>query len=474
MPVPSRPRHPHGVSTTPVAAETADDLPRRLAALRHRVDGAVLVPGDPGFAAAVAAWNLGSTHTPETVVIAEDVGDVIATVSFAAEAGLGLGVQATGHGVALPVDGVLLVTSRMDELEVDAETRTAWVGAGCTWAPVLAASQQHGLAPLVPSSTAVGAVGSTLGGGLGWLARRYGPACDAVRSFEVVTPDGELIQATPHEHAELFRALRGGGGGCLGVVTEMEIELFPVTTVYAGNLAYPAEAAAGVVAAWSEWVADAPDELTSSVVIEQRPDRPGAVFVRGCWCGEPATGRALLDQWRAAMPPLSDDWRVLPFGAIDVISGHPHEPQPVIVTGGWLTDPSPGAGLSPEVGAILATAMLAGPTWRRYAEIRHTGGVVARGRATAPSSMGNRDHQFLLQLVAVTPDVAAATDRLAATKLALGERLTTRTYLNGLDGPSRSAAAATSIDEPARAAIAALRADIDPAGMLRYGVDHRR
>ena len=126
----------------------------------------------------------------------------------------------------------------------------------------------------MPSSTAVGAVGSTLGGGLGWLARRYGPACDAVRSFEVVTPTGELVQACPNEHPELFRALRGGGGGCLGVVTEMEIDLFPVTTVYAGNLAYPADAAADVVTAWSAWVADAPDELTSSVVIEQRPGHP--------------------------------------------------------------------------------------------------------------------------------------------------------------------------------------------------------
>ena len=228
-----------------------------------------------------------------------------------------------------------------------------------------------------------------------------------------------------------------------------------------------------MVAAWSAWVADAPDELTSSVVIEQRPDRPGAVFVRGCWCGEPAAGRALLDQWRAAMPPLSDDWRLLPFGDIDAISGHPHDPQPVIVTGAWLTDPSPGVGLPPEVGAILATAMLAGPTWRRYAEIRHTGGVVARGRATAPSSMGNREHQFLLQLVAVTPDVAAATDRLAATKAALGERLTTRTYLNGLDGHARRRAAATSIDAPDLVAIAAVRADVDPTDVLRYGVDHR-
>ena len=461
------------MSTTPVA-ETADDLEQHLATLRHRVDGAVLVPGDAGFAAAVSAWNLGSTHTPATVVIAADVGDVIATVSFAADAGLGLGVQATGHGVALPVDGVLLVTSRMDERRGRRRgphrvgRRRVRMGARSSPPP-----RQHGLAPLVPSSTAVGAVGSTLGGGLGWLARRYGPACDAVRSFEVVTPDGELIQACPNEHADLFRALRGGGGGSLGVVTEMEIDLFPVTTVYAGNLAYPADAAADVVAAWSAWVADAPDELTSSVVIEQRPDRPGAVLVRGCWCGEPATGRALLDQWRAAMPPLSDDWHLLPFGDIDVISGHPHDPQPVVVTGGWLTDPSPGAGLPPEVGAILATATLAGPTWRRYAEIRHTGGVVARGRATIPSSMGNREHQFLLQLVAVTPDVAAATDRLAATKAALGERLTTRTYLNGLDGHARRCAAATSIDAPDLAAIAAVRADVDPADVLRYGVDHR-
>jgi len=463
------------VSTPPVAAPTVDDLDQRLGALRHRVDGAVLVPGDPGFADAVAGWNLGSTHTPTTVVVAADVGDVIAAVSFAAETGLGLGVQATGHGVALPVDGVLLVTARMDHLEVDAESRTAWVGAGCTWAPVLAEAQRHGLAPLVPSSSAVGAVGSTLGGGLGWLARRYGPACDAVRSFEVVTPDGELVQACANEHPELFRALRGGGGGCLGVVTEMEIALFPVTTVYAGNLTYPAEAAADVVAAWSAWVADAPDELTSSVVIDHRRDRPDAVMVRGCWCGDAATGRALLRQWRAAMPPLDDDWRLLPFGDIDTISGHPHDPQPIVVDGAWLTEPSPDAGLPAEVGAILAAATAGDdPTWQRCAEIRHTGGVVARGRATAPSSMGNRDHQFLLQLVAVTPDVAAAADALAATKAALGDHLSARTYLNGLDGPSRCAAAATSIDAADVTAIAALRAELDPTDVLRYGVDHRR
>ena len=113
--------------------------------------------------------------------------------------------------------------------------------------------------------------------------------------FEVVTPDGELVRASPSEHPELFRALRGGGG-CGGVVTDMEIELFPVRDVYAGNLYYPAAAAADVVERWSAWVADVPDELTSAVVlmnIPPAPDVPEAVrgrswtILRGCWSGPP-------------------------------------------------------------------------------------------------------------------------------------------------------------------------------------------
>ena len=112
---------------------------------------------------------------------------------------------------------------------------------------MLAAAQAHGLAPLVGSSPDVGMVGYTMGGGLGWLARSYGPACDAVRSFEVVTPDGSLVRACRTENPDLFRALCGGAGAC-GVVTDMEIALVPVTDVYAGNLYYPAEAAAEVVA----------------------------------------------------------------------------------------------------------------------------------------------------------------------------------------------------------------------------------
>ena len=178
-------------------------------------------------------------------------------------------MQATGHGGVVPVDGVLLVTARLQDVSVDPEERTAWVAAGCTWADIVAATQVHGLAPLADSSPTVGAVASTLGGGLGWLSRHHGPACDAVRSFEVVTADGSLVRTCRDENGELFRALRGGGGS-LGVITDMEIALVPVTTVYAGNLHYPAERAAEVVARYAAWVADAPDRAD----VERRVDEP--------------------------------------------------------------------------------------------------------------------------------------------------------------------------------------------------------
>jgi FAD/FMN-containing dehydrogenase len=464
------------MSTMPVPARPADDLDQRLAALRHRIDGEVLTPGDPGFREAAQAWNRNACHDPAVIVVAEDVGDVIAAVTFAAERGLGLGVQATGHGVALPVDGVLLVTSRMDGVEVDAEERTAWIQAGTPWGPVLAAAQARGLAPLVGSSLAVGAVGFTLGGGLGWLARRFGPSCDAVRSLEVVTPDGALVCASRDEHPALFHALRGGGGGSLGVVTEMEVQLFPVTTVYGGDLTYRAEDAADVLEQWSRWVADVPDELTSSVVLLNGPGGRGSTIVRGCWSGPVDAGRALLDEWRALRPPVVDGWGEQRFADLAALSAEPTEPTARLVTGGWLAAAA-GQCIDRGAGQILAAATFGadGPPALRYCEVRHAGGAVATSAKRGGSSMGNRDGAFLLHLVGVVDDehdAATIARHLDATTAALGAHLSDRTYLNVLDGPTRAAAAPTSIDAADLAAIAAVAAEVDPDHLLRYGVHH--
>ncbi len=171
------------MTTGPAAA----DLDGQVAALRHRVDGKVLVPGDEGHAA--------YGRDAAVIVVAADVGDVVAARRFA-----------TASGVE-----VLLDTDRMADVELDAEERTAWVGAGATWAAVRTAAGAHGL---TPSHT--------------------------VRSFEVVVPDGELVRCCRNEHADLFEALLAGAGVGLGVVTEMEIELVPVSTVDAGDLDNPA------------------------------------------------------------------------------------------------------------------------------------------------------------------------------------------------------------------------------------------
>jgi hypothetical protein len=478
MPVSWRRRHPADMSLLPATSPPPGDEMTPLAALRHRVDGDVLVPGDAGFADAAAAWNRTAAHDPAVIVVADNVGDVIATVTFAAGLGVGLGIQATGHGVVCPVDGVLLVTARLQDIAVDAEERTAWVAAGCTWGPVLAAAQAHGLAPLAGSSPTVGAVGYTLGGGLGWLARRYGPACDAVRSFEVVTPDGSLVRACRSEHAELFRALRGGGGSC-GVVTDMEIELFPVTDVYAGNLYYPAEAASEVVERWASWVADAPDALTSSVVLMNLPPVPDVpehlrgrsfTILRGCWSGPLDDGRALLDEWRATMPPVIDTWQAMPFADMAAISMDPVDPLAVVATGAWLET------VDGDAGAILAahTFPATGSPPLLFSEIRHLGGAVASGDR-ARSTMGNRDGEFLLQLVGVPmtpPDGVDVAAHEQATKAALGHHLSDRTYVNFLDGDERRRCAATAIDDADRAEIQELRRRLDPDDLLRFGIDH--
>jgi FAD/FMN-containing dehydrogenase len=341
---------------------------------------------------------------------------------------------------------------------------------------VLAAAQEHGLAPLVGSSLAIGAVGYTLGGGLGWLARRFGPSCDAVRSLEVVLPDGQLVCASRDEHAGLFHALRGGGGGSLGVVTEMEVQLFPVTTVYGGDLTYPAADAADVLTRWSAWVADAPDELTSSVVLVNTPAGRCSTLVRGCWSGPVSEGRALLDAWRRTMPPVVDGWSEQRFGDLAALTADPVEPVTRLVNGGWLATGT-GRAIPTAVGATLAAATFGdeGPARLRYCEVRHAGGAVATSTRRATSSMGNRDGAFLLHLVGVADghhDAAAIARHQAATRLALGAELSARSYLNVLDGAARAGAAAACIDADDLAAIAALAGELDPEPLLRYGVRH--
>ena len=220
-------------------------------ALRARVAGSVSTPGDVDWDEARLAWNLAIDQRPVAVVHAESAEDVAAVVQFADAHGYQVAPQGTGHAAG-PLgsldETILLKTSRLRGIEIDAAAQTARVEAGVLWLEVNQAAAEHGLVGLAGSSPDVGVVGYPLTGGLSFLGRKLGLASNSILAAELVTADGRLVRADAETEPDLFWAVRGGGGN-FGVVTALEIRLFPITEVYAGSLFFPIERAAEVLGA---------------------------------------------------------------------------------------------------------------------------------------------------------------------------------------------------------------------------------
>ena len=420
---------------------TASISTQTLADLRQRLGATLIAPGDPAYESERLAWNRVVDQHPAVIVLARDAQDVRTAVQAAAAYDLPVAVQTTGHGVVRGADGAMLVVlAALKQVQVDPAARTARVGGGAKWADVLEHCTPHGLAPLLGSTPDVGVAGYTLGGGLGWLGRKYGMACDSVNWFELVTANGEISRASASENPDLFWALRGGGGG-FGVVTELEIQLFPVAEVYGGNLFYPPELAAEVFARYRAWIAAAPDELTSSVVLMNFPPVPALpdflrgksfVLIRGAYTGAAESGEKLLDYWRAWRPPLIDDFKRLPFSQVAAISNDPVDPLPGTGSGGWLND------LSDETAAVLIRSTLPqnGPPALIFVEVRHTGGAIA-AVDPAQTAYSHRQEQLVLYTVAMTPTPeirAAARAHIDEMRAALGNHMSQAVYMNFLDG----------------------------------------
>ena len=379
--------------------------------LQSAVKGSVITPDDPDYDVARMNWNVACDQRPALIVAALTAQDVAEAVRFAQRHHLQVAIKSTGHGAVLPADdGLLIVTTLMAGVEIDANSATARIEAGARWGAVLEAAGRLGLAPLLGSSPHVGAVGYTLGGGMGWLARQHGLAIDSVLSFEVVTPAGNLVHASADEHQALYWALRGGGGS-FGAVVAMRIRLYPVTTVYAGNLYYPLSMAREVYARYREWVADAPDALTSAIVLMTFPPLPqlpdflrgqSFVIVRGCFDGPARQGEALLRFWRDWQPPLIDDFGPMPFTESARISNDPVDPMPVAGAGIWLN------AIDDTVIETLTETCPAtdGPPPVLFAEIRHAGGAMSRIDPDA-TAFSLRQVPFVLHLISVTPTPAA-------------------------------------------------------------------
>src|SRR4051794_14623001 len=247
--------------------EGGDGIEAAARMLRRALRGGRPRPGDGQYDARRRAVSPALDSRPAMVVEAFGAADVRAAVVAAREYGLPFAVQSTGHGTHVPCDGGILVrTGAMATVLVDPDARVAHVGAGARWGDVLAAAAPFSLAPLSGSDPSVGVAGYTLGGGLGWLARRHGFAADSLQRAEGVTAEGGVVTASRDEHPDLHWALRGGGGG-FGVVTAMEIALHPVERVYAGTAYYAVERAAETLARYREWIAGAPDALSTAVLL---------------------------------------------------------------------------------------------------------------------------------------------------------------------------------------------------------------
>src|SRR5262249_31317403 len=238
---------------------------RDIDALRARVEGQIVLPGDLDWDDARRAWNLAVDQRPFAAALVDSAEDVVEVVAFARLHGLRIAPQGTGHGAtALGEldDSILVKTTRLRGVSIDAATKRARVEAGAIWADVIEPAAEQGFVVLHGSAPDVGVVGYSLGGGMGWLSRSRGLSANSVTAVEIVTADGALVRADSDNEPDLFWAVRGGGGN-FGVVTAIEIELYDAPGLYAGAMFWPVERAGEVLRAWRAWTDTVPDEVTS-------------------------------------------------------------------------------------------------------------------------------------------------------------------------------------------------------------------
>lgn len=420
-------------------------------ALGDSFSGAVHLPGNEPYDTERLAWMRVVDSRPAAVAVATGAEDVQAAVRAARDLGLPFAVQSTGHGAVLPSDGGLLLrTSSLNRVEVNPEARTALVEPGALWSDVIAAAAPHGLAPLSGTSS-VGAMGFTLGGGIGWLSREYGYAADSLLSAEVVGADGELRTASADDNADLLWALRGGSGN-FGVVTRYVIRLYPVRTVYAGAAFFPVERGGEGFAHYLEWVPSVPDQMATAVLLMRMPPGPpipepmrGKQFLclRVCFDGPASEGerllKPLLDAWGT---PLMNGITEMPYAqAGPAIAGPP--PPPMVATQEIdLFRELPQEAVDTMVAAAGADSP-APPM--STVEIRHWGGAMAAPDPDAGPA-GHRDVPFSVITTAMIPGPEAA-ERVNGWAKGLADRLrpyaTGGTFLNFLVDPTRTRTAFT-------------------------------
>jgi len=442
-----------------------------LAELRGRIEGRVVLPGDEDFDLARQAFNLTVDQRPAAVIDVASTADVTATVRYAAENGLRVAPQGTAHNAA-PLrlgDGVLLLrTTALDEVSIDAERRSARAGAGVRWGAVADAASELGLAPLSGSSRTVGVAGYSLGGGFGWLGRRHGLQTNAVTAIELVTADGQLRRVDADNDPELFWALRGGGGS-FGVVTSLEFDLFEAPEVYAGALFFPFERAGEVMHAWYEWSKGQPEELGTTGRVVQLPDLPelpeiirGKSFaiVQAAYLGGESAGAEIMRPL-VRLGPEMNTCAMVPPAALGYLALDPEDPLPYASAPNLIGD----LGAAGIDAFVEATGPGSGSTMASV-ELRLMGGALARSAPHhgARATLDGSYLMFAVGAVMAAEQLLPVKERAEAIASALDPWAEGRSYANFVEDWTDARAF---YDDETWRRLLAVRAQVDPDRLFR-------
>lgn len=366
----------------------------------------MVLPGDARYEDARLVDNAAIDRRPAAIVMARDAADIVATVRLADDSGLTLAVRAGGHstvGYSIVDGAIVLDVSGLSDVEIDAANETAWVGAGVTAGALTAAAHPAGYAVPFGDAGSVGVAGITLGGGIGWLVRRYGLTIDSLLEADVITADGDHLVASSTEHPDLFWALRGGGGN-FGVVTRFRYQLRPVDMVLAGNVIV--EATPDVLGGLVEVLAGAPDGLTVMPSIMPAPPMPSlpenwhgrlVAFLSFCHSGPVLDDQLVLDLLRSIGPPVDDSVARKPYPELfPPASGN----REAYTTGALFVDDLDDAAIR-----IIERRMASPSSPDALVHMRVLGGAVSRV-ANDSTAFGHRNRRALIWLITPYEDLA--------------------------------------------------------------------
>ncbi|HEY2297267.1 MAG TPA: FAD-binding oxidoreductase [Jatrophihabitans sp.] len=411
------------VPTTDVFTELADALP-----------GQVTLPADAGYETERHGYAVAVDQRPLAIVHVQDAQDVVTAVRFAVRHGMTVTAQPVGHGATLASNGtVLLRTRALQQIHVDPEKQVARVGAGVKWGELLAVSSEYGLTGLAGSNSDPTVVGFCLSGGLSWFGRKHGVAAHSILSVEIVDAHGDQRVVTADSDPDLFWAIRGAGGD-FGIVTAIEVQLYPAPALYAGRIMWPLEMARPVLRAFRAITEHAPDDLTIWTHLLRFPPVPflpepirgkNFVSVEFTYLGSAEEAEKYLAPLREIPAVAIDSTGEYPVANLSDICQEPTDPMPTMEWSEMLTDL--------DVEALDRLVDVAGadaPSALTIVQLRHLGGELARGTsAQGPNGAIDEQYQLFCLGVPMVPELVPAIEAsLAAVQQAVSDKLSGRTF----------------------------------------------